>query len=60
MVILFVVGGVSMQELREAHMEIDSQQGLGGKLPQVLAGGTVLLRPRDLYHNISNDMQTHL
>lgn len=59
-IILFVVGGVSMQELREVHTEINSQQGLGGKLPQILAGGTVLLRPRDLYHNLSNDMQTHL
>ena len=60
MVILFVVGGVSMLELREVHLEMDSQQGLGGKLPQILAGGTVLLRPRDLYHNLSNGMQPHL
>ena len=60
MVILFVVGGVSMLELREVHLEIDRQQGLGGKLPQILAGGTVLLRPRDLYHNLCSDMQPHL
>ncbi|DBA79608.1 TPA: hypothetical protein ACH3X1_008295 [Trebouxia sp. C0004] len=59
-VILFVVGGVSMLELREVHLEIISQQGLGDKLPQILAGGTVLLRPRDLYHNLVSDMQSHL
>ncbi|DBA83451.1 TPA: hypothetical protein ACH3X2_006387 [Trebouxia sp. C0005] len=59
-VILFVVGGVSMLELREVHLEVDSQQGLGGKLPHILAGGTVLLRPRDLYHNLCNDTQPHL
>lgn len=59
-VILFVVGGVSMLELREVHLEIITQQGLAGKLPQILAGGTVLLRPRDLYYNLSNDTQPHL
>jgi len=59
-VILFVVGGVSMLELREVHLEIDSRQGLGGKLPQILAGGTVLLRPTDLYHNLCNDIQSQL
>jgi len=60
MVILFVVGGVNMLELREVHLEIDSRQGLGDKLPQILAGGTVLLRPRDLYHNLCNDIQSQL
>ena len=55
-VMLFFVGGVSMLELREVHEEVDSQQIRGGKFPQILTGGTVLLRPRDLHHNLVNDM----
>ena len=51
-VILFVVGGVSMLELREVQQELDMQMSHGGKLPQLLTGGTVLLRPRDLYRNL--------
>ena len=56
-VMIFVVGGVSMLELREVHQEVDSLLSLGGKCPQILTGGTVLLRPRDLYHNLCNDTQ---
>ena len=53
-VMLFVVGGVSMLELREVQQEVDIQMSQGGKLPQLLTGGTVLLRPADLYHNLCN------
>ncbi len=56
-VMLFVVGGVSVLEVREVRQEVDSQQSLGGKFAQILIGGTVLLRPRDLYHNLSNDIR---
>lgn len=55
-VMLFVIGGVSMMELREVHEEVDSQHNRGGKCPQILTGGTVLLRPRDLHQNLLNDV----
>ena len=51
-VILFVVGGISMLELREVQQELDIHMSHGGKLPQLLTGGTFLLRSRDLYHNL--------
>lgn len=51
-VIMFVVGGISVHELREIQQEVDMHLGQGRQSPQLLAGGTVLLRPRDLYHNL--------
>ncbi|KAL3161673.1 hypothetical protein ABBQ38_008774 [Trebouxia sp. C0009 RCD-2024] len=57
-VILFVVGGISMLELREVQQAVDNQTSQGGKLPQLLTGGTVLLRPRDLYRNLCSPKST--
>ena len=51
-VLLFVVGGVSMLELREVCQEIDSQQSPDGKQIQLLIGSAALLRPDDLYQNM--------
>ena len=51
-VIVFVVGGVSMLELREVQQEVDLHMSQGRKLPQLILGGTVLLRPRNLYNNL--------
>ena len=55
-VILFVVGGISMHELREFQQDVDMHMGQGRQLHQLLAGGTVVLRPRDLYHNLCSAM----
>ena len=57
-VIMFVVGGISMLELREVQQAVDNQISQGGKLPQLLTGGTVLLRPRDMYHNLCSPKST--
>ncbi|KAL3161558.1 hypothetical protein ABBQ32_010425 [Trebouxia sp. C0010 RCD-2024] len=57
-VILFVVGGISMLELREVQQAVDNQTSQGGKLPQLLTGGTVLLRPSDLYQNLCSPKST--
>lgn len=51
-VILFVVGGISMLELREIQQAVDNQISQGGKLPQLLTGGTALLHPTDFFQNL--------
>lgn len=49
-VLLFIVGGISMAEMREVSQEISTQQTAGTKQLQLLIGGTALLRPADLHH----------
>jgi hypothetical protein len=47
-VLVFVVGGVSLADLREARQTIDDTNGgEGGRSTRILVGGTTLLAPAD-------------
>lgn len=48
-VIVFVVGGVSLADLREARQAIDDRAGSeGGRAARILVAGTTLLAPLDV------------
>ena len=50
--ILFVLGGISMAEMRGVQQTVSSVQASDGLSAQVMAGGTALTRPGDVYHNL--------
>ena len=50
-VILFVVGGISMAEVRCVQQAISAHQGGSTSVQQILIGGTVLARASDVYQN---------
>lgn len=51
-VIVFVLGGICMAELRAVQQTVSSVQGADGLPVQMLAGGTTLTRPADIYSNL--------
>ena len=46
--VIFVVGGISLADLREARQAIDGSSGSNGSKTRVIMGGTTLLVPADL------------
>lgn len=50
-VIVFVLGGICMAELRSVQQAISNMQPVDGSVMQVLAGGTALTAPLDVYRN---------
>lgn len=51
-VIVFVLGGISMAEMQGVQQTVSSFQASDGPSAQVMAGGTALTRPGDVYHNL--------
>ena len=52
-VIVFIVGGVSLADLREARQTLDDRAGgEGGRSARILVGGTTLLAPLDVVNTL--------
>ena len=51
-VIVFILGGIGMAEIRAVQQAVSVVQTADGSAMQVMAGGTVLTRPADMCHNV--------
>ena len=54
-VIVFVLGGICMAELRSIQQAVSNMQAVDASVTQVLAGGTALTRSLDVYCNVMSD-----